>query len=53
MFPHVGRMDDIWASYYLQAKGYRGVWSKVSVYQQRNIHDPNTRDMRQEYVQTS
>ena len=21
LFPHVGRMDDIWASYYLQAKG--------------------------------
>jgi hypothetical protein len=22
LYPHVGRMDDIWASYYVQAKGY-------------------------------
>ncbi|MGA2618228.1 MAG: hypothetical protein ABSF26_11495 [Thermoguttaceae bacterium] len=48
LFPHVGRMDDIWAAYYLQAKGYRVVWNKASVYQQRNIHDL-LRDMRQEY----
>lgn len=48
LFPHVGRMDDIWAAYYLQAKGYVAVWGKASVYQQRNIHDP-VRDMQQEY----
>jgi hypothetical protein len=48
LFPHVGRMDDIWASYYLQAKGYRLVWGKPSVYQQRNAHDL-LRDMQQEY----
>ncbi len=48
MFPHVGRMDDIWASYYLQAKGCRVVWNKASVYQQRNVHDL-VRDMKQEY----
>ena len=23
LFPHVGRMDDIWAAYYVQAKGYQ------------------------------
>jgi len=28
LFPHVGRMDDIWAAYYLQAKGYRAVWPR-------------------------
>ena len=49
MFPHVGRMDDIWAAYYLQAKGHRVVWNKPSVYQRRNVHDL-IRDMRQEYV---
>ncbi|MGA2799009.1 MAG: hypothetical protein ABSE63_15630 [Thermoguttaceae bacterium] len=49
LFPHVGRMDDIWASYYLQAKGRRAVWGKASVYQQRNVHDL-IRDMRQEYL---
>ncbi len=48
LFPHVGRMDDIWASFYLQAKGYRAVWGQASVYQQRNVHDL-VRDMKQEY----
>jgi hypothetical protein len=49
LFPHVGRMDDIWASYYLQAKGAKVVYNKASVYQRRNVHDL-IRDMRQEYV---
>jgi hypothetical protein len=49
LFPHVGRMDDIWASYYLQARGYGVVYNKASVYQDRNVHDL-IRDMRQEYL---
>jgi hypothetical protein len=49
LFPHVGRMNDIWASFYLQAKGCRAVWNKASVYQRRNVHDL-VRDMRQEYL---
>jgi hypothetical protein len=49
VFPHVGRMDDIWAAYYLQAKGNRVVYNKASVYQERNPHDL-VRDMRQEYL---
>ncbi len=49
LFPHVGRMDDIWAAYFLQAKGYGVVYNKASVYQDRNIHDL-IRDMRQEYL---
>jgi hypothetical protein len=48
LFPHVGRMDDIWAAYYLQALGNQVVWAKPSVYQERNPHDP-VQDMRQEY----
>jgi len=48
LFPYVGRMDDIWAAYYLQAHGYRAVWTKASVFQARNVHDL-TRDMLQEY----
>ncbi len=48
VFPHVGRMDDIWGAYYLQAKGARVIWAKPSVYQQRNPHDL-VRDMRLEY----
>lgn len=49
LFPHIGRMDDIWASYYLQAKGYRVVYGKPSVYQDRNVHDL-VKDMKQEYL---
>lgn len=49
LFPHVGRMDDIWGGFYLQAKGRRVVWNAASVYQQRNVHDL-TRDMRGEYL---
>jgi hypothetical protein len=49
LFPHIGRMDDIWASYYLQAKGYKVVYGKPSVYQARNEHDL-IKDMKQEYL---
>jgi hypothetical protein len=49
LFPYIGRMDDIWASYYLQAKGATVVYGKASVYQQRNVHDL-VRDMQQEYL---
>lgn len=49
LFPHIGRMDDIWASYYLQALGHAVVYNKASVYQERNVHDL-VRDMQQEYL---
>ena len=49
LFPHVGRMDDIWAAYYVQSKGYKVAFGAASVYQDRNPHDP-VRDMRQEYL---
>lgn len=39
VLPFVGRMDDIWASYYTQSKGFRVVYNKASVYQARNEHD--------------
>lgn len=39
LIPHVGRMDDIWGSYYAQARGHRVVYSKPSVVQKRNDHD--------------
>ena len=47
--PFVGRMDDIWAAYYIQAKGCKVVFAKASVYQDRNVHDL-VRDMKQEYL---
>jgi hypothetical protein len=49
LFPHVGRMDDIWAAFYVQAKGFNVVFGKASVFQDRNAHDL-VRDMRQEYL---
>lgn len=49
LFPHIGRMDDIWASYYVEAKGFNVLYNKPSVYQQRNIHDL-TKDMKNEYI---
>jgi hypothetical protein len=49
LFPHVGRMDDIWAAYYIEAKGAKVIYNKASVYQKRNVHDL-VRDMRQEYL---
>ncbi len=55
MFPHIGRMDDIWASYYVQALGASVVYAEPSVYQERNIHDL-TVDFKNEelgYLQTA
>lgn len=49
LFPGVGRMDDIWAAYYVQARGRCVVFNKPSVTQLRNAHDL-VADMRQEYL---
>lgn len=48
LFPHVGRMDDIWASYYIQALGFKVVYNKPTVFQERNPHDL-IKDMKMEY----
>lgn len=39
LFPHIGRMDDIWASYYVLSKGYKVIYGKPTVYQKRNVHN--------------
>ena len=49
LFAHTGRMNDIWASYYVQSKGYKVVYCKPSVYQKRNVHNL-VEDMKQEYL---
>jgi hypothetical protein len=49
MFPGIGRMDDIWAAFYLQARGFKVLFHKPTVYQARNVHD-NTEDMKAEYL---
>jgi hypothetical protein len=49
LYPHIGRMDDIWAGYYAQSAGYRVAYGRASVRQERNPHDP-IKDMRAEYL---
>ena len=39
MFPGIGRMEDIWASYYLQSVGRKVVYAEPTVYQKRNEHN--------------
>ncbi|KAB2919898.1 MAG: hypothetical protein F9K29_03275 [Hyphomicrobiaceae bacterium] len=39
LFPRIGRMDDIWGAFWLQAKGFKVAFSKASVFQARNEHD--------------
>lgn len=35
----VGRMDDIWAGYYTQALGFEVVYTRASVFQDRNVQN--------------
>ncbi len=49
LMPYIGRMDDIWASFYVQALGHKVAFAKASVYQKRNPHDLIA-DMRKEYI---
>jgi hypothetical protein len=49
LFPHIGRMDDIWASFYVTAKKYNVIYGEPTVYQQRNVHNL-IRDFKDEYV---
>lgn len=40
LYPHIGRMDDIWASYVLQYYFPNSViYNRASVYQERNVQD--------------
>jgi hypothetical protein len=39
LFPHIGRMDDIWAAYYVQSLGYKVIFDNATVYQVRNYHN--------------
>ena len=49
LFPHIGRMDDIWASYYVQSLGFKVVYGRATVYQDRNVHNLID-DMKKEYL---
>jgi hypothetical protein len=39
VFPFVGRMDDIWASYYVESCGYKVIYDEATVVQKRNVHN--------------
>jgi hypothetical protein len=49
LFPHIGRMDDIWASFYVTAKKYKVIYGEPTVYQQRNVHNL-IKDFKDEYI---
>jgi hypothetical protein len=49
LFPHIGRMDDIWASFYVLSRGFKVIYNKPSVIQKRNKHDL-TKDMLKEFI---
>ena len=49
MFPHIGRMDDIWASFYVTSKDYRVIYNKATVFQDRNKQDL-IENMKDEYI---
>jgi len=49
MFPGTGRIEDIWAAYYVQGRGHRVVWNRASVCQKRNAHN-FIRDLQMEYL---
>jgi len=49
LYPHIGRMDDIWASFYVTSKKYKVVYNEPTVYQERNVHNL-IKDFKDEYI---
>ena len=49
LFPHIGRMDDIWASFYVTSKKYQVLYNEPTVYQKRNVHNL-IKDFKDEYI---
>jgi hypothetical protein len=49
LYPHIGRMDDIWASFYVTSKKYRVLYGEPTVYQKRNKHSL-IKDFKDEYI---
>ena len=48
-YPGVGRMDDIWPSYYIQSLGFKVIYNNATVFQDRNIQDL-TKNLTMEYI---
>jgi hypothetical protein len=49
VIPFIGRMDDIWAGYYVESLGFNVVYNKATVFQDRNIQNL-TKNMINEYI---
>ena len=54
LFPHIGRMDDIWASYYVQSKDNKVIFTKPGVLSDRSLGTAGRysaiEDMKREYL---
>jgi len=49
VIPFTGRMDDIWGGYYLESLGFKVIYNKATVFQDRNIQNL-TKNMIDEYL---
>jgi hypothetical protein len=49
VIPYIGRMDDIWASYYIESLGFEVIYNEPSVFQDRNVQNL-TNNMKMEYI---
>jgi hypothetical protein len=49
VIPGIGRMDDIWASYYMESLGFKVIYNKSTVFQDRNIQNL-TKNLTMEFI---
>jgi hypothetical protein len=49
VIPFIGRMDDIWGGYYLESLGFKVAYTKVTVFQDRNVQNLTT-NLVNEYI---
>ena len=49
VIPFIGRMDDIWGGYYLESLGFKVVYNRATVFQDRNIQNL-TNNMVNEFI---
>lgn len=49
VIPGIGRMDDIWASYYMESLGFKVIYNKATVFQDRNIQNL-TKNLTMEFI---
>ena len=49
LFPHIGSMDDIWASFYVTSKNYKAIYVDLVVCLHWNVHDL-LKDFKQEII---